>query len=82
MPYISPGLRSVLRQENEKPKTPGALNYELTRLMLVYLKTKGLSWQTLNDISGAMTESLAEFRRRHIVPFEKDAIRRNGDLAI
>jgi hypothetical protein len=41
---------------------------------------KGQSYQTFNDISGAMTEALAEFRRRIIVPYEDRKIKENGDV--
>lgn len=76
MPYVTLDVRLA----KGEPKTCGELNYALTLLMIGYLKRKGLSYQTLNDISGAATESLAEFRRRVIVPYEEKKRKQNGDV--
>lgn len=86
MPYIREvdGLgrrrRVVLAKTLATAEDAGELNYQLTMVMLRYLEGHGLSYKTLNDISGAMTEALAEFRRRVIVPYEETKIAENGDL--
>lgn len=64
----------------DSPDNAGELNFVLTKCIIDYLEGKGLSYQTCNDISGAMTECLAEFRRRVIVPYEKSKIKSNGDV--
>lgn len=63
-----------------EPNNAGELNYVLTVTILEYMKRKGNSYQTINDISGAMAEALAEFRRRVTVPYELGKIRANGDI--
>ena len=59
MPYIKQGQRESFRKRGESghnPKTeaPGELNYELTLKCLKHLKVNGLSYNTLNDIIGAL----------------------------
>ena len=61
-------------------KTAGELNYALTKSVLAYQRRHGLSYQTINDISGALTECLAEYRRRVTVPYENSKIAINGDV--
>ncbi len=76
MPYI----------EKEKkvpslvPTTSGELNYKITELLVGYLKTKGLSYQTCNDIVGALDNAKDEFRRRVQHSYEDKKILQNGDV--
>ena len=83
MPYIDPKdrvkLEDWLPMGVMRPNA-GNLNYTITQLLLLYVEAKGESYQTFNDISGAMTECLAEFRRRKIVPYEDKKIQSNGDV--
>ena len=78
MPYIDGERREKLRYQH--PETAGELNYVFSGIAISYLKSKKLNYQTLNDISGAFTEALNEFRRRVIVPYELEKIAENGDL--
>jgi hypothetical protein len=87
MPYIPEGQREVLRRwalgqssQGIPAATAGELNFLLTELILDYLDTNELSYQTLNDIMGALGEAAAEFRRRVIVPYEDSKIAANGDV--
>lgn len=83
MPYIDLKRRDEMANytcDGEKPDNAGELNYTITRLLIEYMTHKGHSYQTFNDISGAMTECLAEFRRRVIVPYEDGKILENGDI--
>lgn len=88
MPYINPDRRPQIDPtydmgESVLPaRNAGELNYQLTMLIASYVKMNGWSYQTFNDISGAMTEALAEFRRRVIVPYEDVKIKENGDLDV
>jgi hypothetical protein len=77
MPYIKIGERKAAR---EHPSGAGELNFAITVLLIKYAYAKGLSYQTINDISGACTEALAEFRRRVVVPYEDKKIQENGDV--
>lgn len=82
MPYITKEQKGKLQEpcNGYSPQNAGELNYFLTEVMLKYLKDKGLSYQTINDISGAMTESLAEFRRRITADYEDMKRSANGDV--
>ena len=79
MPYISTASRKRLGNEmSPNPQTCGELNYQFTRylqdglieqwpyrcLMNRYVELKGLSYNTLNDVIGAVTGALMEMRRR------------------
>lgn len=58
----------------------GDLNYTITKLCLAYIETKGLSYQTLNDIIGALECAKLEFNRRKIAPYEDLKSCENGDI--
>lgn len=83
MPYIKPEDRElvsvVIGPKFMVPANPGQLNFQITELLTCYLSRKGTNYQTINDISGAMTECLAEFRRRVVVPYENAKMAENGD---
>jgi hypothetical protein len=78
MPYIRNILRVAIA-EGSPPQNAGELNYCITKMLLEYMGDK-YDYQKLNDISGAMTEALAEFRRRVIVDYEQKKIETNGDV--
>ncbi len=85
MPYIDQERRKAIFGEsiidyNSDIGTAGELNYFLTCILKEYVDRKGLNYQTINDISGAMTECLAEFRRRIVAPYEDSKIKSNGDV--
>lgn len=84
MPYITKDRRNeVMRfvDNAPEPMNAGELNYVLTITMLEYVQRKGLSYQTLNDIAGALENAKTEFYRRVVVPYEEDKRRNNGDIA-
>ena len=58
----------------------GELNYLFTRLALRYMEQRGLSYQTINDIVGALEGAKMEFYRRIAIPYEQSKIRTNGDV--
>ena len=85
MPYIKQERRDEFRKvgetgHNPNTVTPGELNYELTLKLIKYIKVNGLSYQTINDIIGALEGAKAEFYRRVVVPFEDLKIKENGDI--
>lgn len=81
MPYIDQEDRDDVRPRYERPAfTKGELNFQFTSVALDYLREHGLSYDTLNDISGAFTEAAAEFRRRVTVPYEERKRAINGDV--
>ena len=60
--------------------TAGELNYVLTLVVIEYLDNHGLSYQTCNDIVGALDNCKDEFRRRRQHPYEDQKIKENGDV--
>ena len=83
MPYILSEDRPKFEEGLYKLQdisSPGELNYLVTRLALIYLNKKGLNYQTLNDISGALTNANLEFYRRVSAPYEDFKIASNGDV--
>ncbi len=76
MPYIEQRIRGG----GLSPGTPGELNFWICCVLIEYVNRRGLNYQTINDISGAMAEAMAEFRRRVVAPYEDKKIEENGDL--
>lgn len=59
---------------------PGELNYLITLMCKYYIQDKGLNYQTLNDISGALTNANLELYRRVTASYEDKKIQENGDV--
>lgn len=59
---------------------PGNLNYLFTLSILAYLCTNGHTYQTMNDIIGALEGAKQEFYRRIVIPYEEKKIQENGDV--
>ena len=87
MPYVplesrvrmEPVLFPLLEEIDGNPKTPGDLNYMITSMIKEYVDGN-LSYHTLNDVIGVLENVKLEFVRRVVVPYENDAIKRNGDV--
>lgn len=87
MPYIEQARRQELVIFNdpfgEPPDnalTVGELNFQLTDVILNYMDTKGISYQTINDILGALEGAKLEFYRRVAAPYEEKKKEQNGDV--
>ena len=78
MPYVGPEIRDELN--HRAAEMPGELNYEITSLLTRYVRVKGLSYQTINDIVGALEGAKLEFYRRVAAPYEDGKIQSNGDV--
>lgn len=61
-------------------KTPGQLNYAITKLMLNYCTNKACDYSTLNAVMGAVESAKLEFYRRRVAPYEDIKIEQNGDV--
>ena len=73
--------RRLLKPQSEAiPETPGELNYQITCLLKDYMTCNLLSYQTINDIVGALEGAKLEFYRRIAAPYENDKIEENGDV--
>lgn len=84
MPYITRDRRAAIDPrvyaKDCYPLTAGELNYAITMLMKAYWQNHNRSYQTINDIVGAVEGAKAEFQRRVVVPYENDKIETNGDV--
>lgn len=79
MPYIEQTRKANI-DALDKPLTAGELNYLITSMCINYLFTKGKSYQTINDIVGALEGCKLEFYRRVAAPYEDLKIKENGDV--
>ena len=77
MKYLN---RTSFELDKGSPRTAGELNYCLTKQILQYLKDKGESYQTYNDVLGVLNAVPHELYRRKISKYEDVAIERNGDI--
>lgn len=80
MPYIKEEDRDPLCYQDRHPETAGELNYYFTMAARLYLLNKGESYQTYNDIIGALEGCKMELYRRKISPYEDKKIEENGDV--
>lgn len=70
MPYITEERVIELTEDGEPLENPGDLNYAFSVVAAAYIEDKGLSYQTINDIVGALEGAKLEFYRRIAVPYE------------
>jgi hypothetical protein len=80
MPYIKQQDREEL-DEWEVPKSAGDLNYVIHLEIERYLIEKGESYQTYNDILGALEGAKLELYRRRVSGYEDKKIAENGDIS-
>jgi hypothetical protein len=94
MPYIKQEQRDkivkkVLSPDSFDPsiginsndiETAGDLNYTFTVLAHDYLRRKGLNYQHINDIIGALEGCKLEIYRRVASDYEDEKINLNGDV--
>lgn len=85
MPYIKKSRRDALYSDSttdydDSVQNAGELNFWFTEMALDYVKSHGLSYQTLNDIVGALDNCKDEFRRRIQHPYENQKMKENGDI--
>ena len=84
MPYIDKNRRYLVDPMQDErmgfAETSGELNYQLTCVLLEYIQHKGMSYQTVNDIIGALEGAKLEFYRRQVAKYEDQKIIDNGDV--
>jgi len=81
MPYISEEQRKKLIPKCESyPTSSGDLNFQITCLVLEYIKYNGSSYKQMNDVVGALESAKLEFYRRLVSPYEDKKIKDNGDV--
>ena len=79
MPYITQEEREALKS-GDIPRTAGQLNYLVTLIIHEFLGTRGLSYQTINDIVGALDGAKVEFQRTIVAPYEIEKEKLNGPI--
>jgi len=79
MPYIQQRQRTELAEGREMANS-GELNYTLTLVLNKYMNSKGVSYNTINDILGALEGCKLEFYRRIAEPYENNKLSVNGDV--
>lgn len=85
MPYITSGDRLELDNLMRTAKTPGELNYEITKLLLMYLAdtcpiNRDPNYTDYNAVIGVLESCKLEFYRRAVAPYEDVKIKENGDV--
>ena len=76
MPYIPQD------QRHEKwLDMPGKVAYTALQAAMDYLRTQPtLNWDTRSNAHKGLVAAEREFYRRHLAPYEDEAIKRNGDI--
>lgn len=80
MPYISTLERFQLDMKERGVERAGDLNYAITLLLIEYWMARGMRYQQINDILGALTGASYEFYRRLGAPYEDAKMKQNGDV--
>jgi len=79
MPYIPQYLRRLAEQGKGK-ETAAVLNYRISLLVNAHILHNGLSYNTINDIVGALECAKLEAYRRIAAPYEDQKLAENGDV--
>lgn len=90
MPYIKQEKREEIIQEDydtgydtirgDYIDCAGDLNFTFTWLIKRYIEKKGFTYQTINDIIGALEGAKLEFYRREVAGLEMRKCEENGDV--
>lgn len=86
MPYITKAQKHAVWDSVSKTiwsewiTSAGELNFAFTQLIIEYLELKGLNYQNINDVMGALEGAKLEMYRRVAAPYEDKKIDLNGDV--
>jgi hypothetical protein len=87
MPYISQQRRQLydeaiaaLAAKFDADTPGGDINYIITRLLVHWIRKRGLSYAVLADAVGVMETAKLELYRRVVDPYEDRKIEENGDV--
>ncbi len=78
MPYIDELHRGFVARGNIR--TVGDLTYVLQQVVSDYLTTKGLSYQSLAEVLGALEGLKFDVYRRLLAPYEQVKQEQNGEV--
>lgn len=79
MPYIKQNERREL-EAGKSPTNAGELNYAIHLLLEKYISVEGESYQTYNDMMGALEGAKLELYRRRVSNYENKKAVSNGDI--
>lgn len=84
MPYIAKEAREKFLHDiyslSSSIKTPGELNFVITKLALNYARRHKLSYHTLNELIGVLECVKLEFYRRLVSSYEDTKSSQNGEI--
>jgi len=81
MPHIKDIDRNLYGVTLKNPASnSGVLNYQLTIVILEYLRVHGLKYKTCNDIVGALDNCKHEFQRQAQDSYEDEKAAENGNV--
>lgn len=81
MPYIEKDARAKLVPKSDGyPVSPGDLNFQITCLLIEYMKYNGKRYQQINDILGALEGAKLEFYSTQVRAYEDKKCRENSDV--
>ena len=88
MPYIKKedrlrlanGLIAAVNHLRHNDWTKGEVNYFISSLLNEWVHYKGLSYNTLSDITGVLNDVKTEFERKVVAPYEDLKIKENGEV--
>lgn len=81
MPYVEQQDRDDYEVcLKDVPTTSGILTWQLTEVVLAYLRRNERRYSTMCEIVGALENTKAEFQRRVMVDYETKKCKLNGDV--
>ena len=81
MPYIKSEQRLKIKPQTISYATNGGdLNYQITCLLVDYMKFNEPGYQTYNDMIGALEAAKLELYRRKVKVYEDLKMQTNGDV--
>lgn len=82
MPYVKQITRDVIGPPDLCGITAcGDLNYKITNLIHRYIIVKGLSYSTLNEVTGVLECAKLELYRQVVAKYEDKKKRQNGPVS-
>tara|TARA_Y100000034_G_scaffold113340_1_gene148261 strand:+ start:3113 stop:3424 length:312 start_codon:yes stop_codon:yes gene_type:complete len=86
MPYITydarhgNGLCDFASDLADYCNNGGDINFAFCTIIDAFIRQKGLRYQTISDIIGALEGAKAEFQRRIVGPYEDQKLAENGEV--
>ncbi len=82
MPYIPKDRRHDIDRQFAHPQTAGELNFLITTTVWDYIKARGISYTTFNEVIGVLECAKLELYRRQISAYEDKKQIENGDVYV